>query len=771
MRRLFIVIMLLMDCILCNSKSCLRLSDGRIVENTETVKPQRKVESVDDGIIVTYKFTNVILNDDKSCTDAINVTIEGFNVSDELGEPAVLFRSEVFFIPVNDTPRIEITSCSYIDIPLKLAPAKRQNANTVRISHDELSKQSITPYSGFFPETVVKEACIQSYKGQRMMMVNVSPFQYDYQNHIIRFYKTLEYKVSFNNLNRSKRIKVAKNDQFLKKMLTENQRSFTEAEDTIQHYLILTVPKYTKAVERFSEWKKYLGYQTHIIVKNAQDWTPDSIKHIAKNMYNNNDTSFYYMLIVGDNEDIPGESKSFHFSANNFNDTVHYVTDHYYSCMDDSIVSPFGFSYKDCAPDIHVGRLPVSTEEEAMVVVNKIIEYESNPVDGYAFYKTFLHCAEFADEDNDGYEDIGYQHVAGSEYISDYVYNHNLILDPLKIYTTYSNASPLLMSNSTPAPTAFFYEPWDNLNEMIAEYINDGVYYVLYISHGETWNWVMPNFETADILTLNNGKKLPIVFSFSCLTGKYNGRTCFAERFIQKENGGCVAIFAASDISFAQRDNTMAKGVFDAIWPVPGLFGVGYTSAAVPMYSLGQILDWSKYRLVISWYNSFSGISAKNLYNIELYHCFGDPSMLFHTENPRNFNNVTIDRTTGKVDVSIGNDTARIAFYDKVDNRVVVHEGSNATYYGDETHVTVCLSGHNKRPYIDEGTIYIQNDTLENTSTYKARTIKVGTNVTNNISQGPVFFRNGKTTLIGNTIELNGETTVANGAELEIRNQ
>ena len=66
---------------------------------------------------------------------------------------------------------------------------------------------------------------------------------------------------------------------------------------------------------------------------------------------------------------------------------------------------------------------------------------------------------------------------------------------------------------------------------------------------------------------------------------------------------------------------------------------------------------------------------------------------------------------------------------------------------------------------------YIQNETISETSTYHADQIKVGSNVTSLKPTGPVIITGGKTTLIGETVELNGETTINLGASLEIKNQ
>lgn len=66
---------------------------------------------------------------------------------------------------------------------------------------------------------------------------------------------------------------------------------------------------------------------------------------------------------------------------------------------------------------------------------------------------------------------------------------------------------------------------------------------------------------------------------------------------------------------------------------------------------------------------------------------------------------------------------------------------------------------------------YIQNETITDTSTYHADQIIVGSCVTSLKPTGPVTVTSGKTMLIGDIIELDGEITINLGASIEIKNQ
>lgn len=139
---------------------------------------------------------------------------------------------------------------------------------------------------------------------------------------------------------------------------------------------------------------------------------------------------------------------------------------------------------------------------------------------------------------------------------------------------------------------------------------------------------------------LNNGSKLPVVFSINCLTGKFNHvRDCFAETFLKKENGGCVGIIAASEASLSGYNDALSEMMFDAIWPSNVLridmpdFGPDHReNVAKPVYELGRILDMGmKYLSVIE------GVYLNRMYTRELFHCFGDPSMKIRQKFHKNF--------------------------------------------------------------------------------------------------------------------------------------
>ena len=479
------------------------------------------------------------------------------------------------------------------------------------------------------------------------------------------------------------------------------------ADDDTRDYLIISVDKYAEAVDRFAAWKEMLGFRVHKVLKDG--WSSDEVKAEVAKAYAAN-PALYYLLIVGDHDDVPGQYMEHHADDGDF--SVHY-TDLYYGCMDGE---------GDETPDIYRGRLSVSSPEEAATVVDKIIGYEKRPPTDAGFYERGVNCADYLDNDNgvaDDYEDRRY--VQTAEEIRAYMLGQGK--DVERVYSTNYEITPKYWNRNyfsfgEPIPEDMLKPAfaWDGNEGDIRRAINSGVFYVLHRDHGLVDCWENPYFSVKHVDMLQNGDLLPVVFCVNCDNGAFQA-DCLAERFLRKQGGGAVAVIAASDISYSGYNDALACGLFDAIWPVPGLRpkfpGVnslgGETPA--PTYELGQILDQAQVRVSETFGSPDPSVSSneKNdsfcrIVTKEIYHCFGDPSMQIRTEMPAPFSGVSVTRGNGCVTVGNGGETARITFVNRRTGEVVSHIAPSAVYTtADFEDVDVCVSGHNRIPYIDAG--------------------------------------------------------------------
>lgn len=688
--------------------------------------PQRTVQRTDDGITVAYMFTG---NVPSACNDGDGGCvwrIDGFGLRDAPGGYATPFRVDAFAVPEGCTAVVETVDSAFVDYDCRLAPARRIPEKGTAAEGVVKEGGQNASQGGFFPRNVAAAAGrVDVYRGREICNVVVNPVQYDAAANKARAYSKITYKVRFVPKAGARAMagapatkpvilpadnmlgNITMNGASAKAGDMAVKATGVAAGDDTRDYLIISVDKYAEAVDRFAEWKELLGFRVHKVLKGS--WNSDAVKAEVEKAYAGN-PALYYLLIVGDHDDVPGQYMEHHADDGDF--SVHY-TDLYYGCMDGEC---------DETPDIYRGRLSVSSPEEAATVVDKIIGYEKRPPTDAGFYERGVNCADYLDNDNgvaDDYEDRRY--VQTAEEIRAYMLGQGK--DVERVYSTNYEITPKYWNRNyfsfgEPIPEDMLKPAfaWDGNEGDIRRAINSGVFYVLHRDHGLVDCWENPYFSVKHVDMLQNGDLLPVVFCVNCDNGAFQA-DCLAERFLRKQGGGAVAVIAASDISYSGYNDALACGLFDAIWPEPGLRpkfpGVnslgGETPA--PTYELGQILDQAQVRVSETFGSPDPSVSSneKNdsfcrIVTKEIYHCFGDPSMQIRTEMPAPFSGVSVTRGNGCVTVGNGGETARITFVNRRTGEVVSHIAPSAVYTtADFEDVDVCVSGHNRIPYIDAG--------------------------------------------------------------------
>lgn len=688
--------------------------------------PQRTLQRTDDGITVAYTFAG---NAPSACNDGDGGCvwrIEGFGLRDAPGGYATPFRVDAFAVPEGCTAVVETVDSAFVDYDCRLAPARRIPEKGTAAEGVVKEGGQNASQGGFYPRKVAVAAWRGSvYRGREICNVVVNPVQYDAAANKARAYSKITYKVRFVPKAGARAMagapatkpvilpadnmlgNITMNGASAKAGDMAVKATGAAAGDDTRDYLIISVDKYAEAVDRFAEWKELLGFRVHKVLKGS--WNSDAVKAEVEKAYAEN-PALYYLLIVGDHDDVPGQYMEHHADDGDF--SVHY-TDLYYGCMDGEC---------DETPDIYRGRLSVSSPEEAATVVDKIIGYEKRPPTDAGFYERGVNCADYLDNDNgvaDDYEDRRY--VQTAEEIRAYMLGQGK--DVERVYSTNYEITPKYWNRNyfsfgEPIPEDMLKPAfaWDGNEGDIRRAINSGVFYVLHRDHGLVDCWENPYFSVKHVDMLQNGDLLPVVFCVNCDNGAFQA-DCLAERFLRKQGGGAVAVIAASDISYSGYNDALACGLFDAIWPEPGLRpkfpGVnslgGETPA--PTYELGQILDQAQVRVSETFGSPDPSVSSneKNdsfcrIVTKEIYHCFGDPSMQICTEMPAPFSGVSVTRGNGCVTVGNGGETARITFVNRRTGEVVSHIAPSAVYTtADFEDVDVCVSGHNRIPYIDAG--------------------------------------------------------------------
>ncbi|NVO01222.1 MAG: T9SS type A sorting domain-containing protein [Bacteroidetes bacterium] len=604
--------------------------------NSSSAMPEKLI--TDKGIEYTdveYNFPGAFVSEKMVNYKELNQTfqflnIEGFGKMTEVGNPAVPSHNDIIAVPKNAHIKIiilesesQILSGYYIHPALKPASERKGDPSPVFEMNEKLYNTD-----EFYPKSITDLVTTHQIRGNAMAVIQIHPVQFNPVTKKIRVYSKIKYRVVFEGLSKSfASIGNENTSHFTNSMknIALNSNSIPDGVDvskmksgTRKDYIIITHSSFLAAADSLAKWKNQLGYSTEVVSKAS--WTVQQVKDSIAIRYNTWIPKPDYFLIIGDNEQVPGQTVS------------NFVTDLYYSCFDGP---------SDYVADMAKGRIPVTTPTEAMTVVQKIINYEKNPVNLPSFYNTAVTCAYFQDyDDNNSFEDRRF--ALTSEDIRNYLIAPSLGYTVNRVYKTDAATNPTnwndgYYANSEPLPATLLKPTfaWDgDFNDINAQ-ISAGTFFVLHRDHGYEDGWGDPAYDKTNIDALTNGDKLPVVFSINCLTGKFLEPECFSERFIRKANGGAVGVFCHAEVSYSGYNDALAIGMFDAIWPNPGMAfsytGSGWINpSSVISHSaintMGDVVNQGLYRMVETW--------GDDQYTHELLHYFGDPAMKMWTANP-----------------------------------------------------------------------------------------------------------------------------------------
>ncbi|MBR5331827.1 MAG: T9SS type A sorting domain-containing protein [Muribaculaceae bacterium] len=653
-------------CCLTNlATNILDLSTGKFCNNLST-KPLCSKVDYGDSIIITYDFQAAQIINDDIFQGCIQWKYEDWGINHTQGEASFPIKIDTYTTSQSGNISISLIESEFIDFNYELAPARQPlTDNGVNL----YSSENISPiqaYSGFSPNEIIEIEDVQTHKDTSIYWVKISPVQYNHTNKIVRAYSKIKYKVTYQSSPQSRLSGI-------------EIKPYPVLQDTItQDYIIISTNKYATAAKNFAKWKRHLGFNTEVALND--NWTPTSIKSKIREIYEKHSDNCY-ALIIGDHDDVPSNVSTLKPTDGIENS---HLTDLYYGCFNGG---------DDYFPEIAIGRLPVSTLNEANVVVDKIINYEKNPPLNGSFYNTGVNCSFFQDENSDTFEDRLF--IETSESVRNLLISKGKTIE--RIYNTFSDITPRYYANGTSLPSELLKPTfnWDGDYVDIINSINSGRFYILHRGHGYITFWDKPHFNIFNINNLSNGNLQPIVFSINCSTGNFDD-DCFAETFLKKANGGCVGIFASSATSFSPYNDFFTTAIFGNIWP--------NSNNVTSEYRLGYILNNSQYRVAVN-HDTYANIRR---YQCEIYHCFGDPSMMIRTENPSIISNVFVTRNaeSGKaVNVSIsGSEDEYIAFNDNILGKTLLIKGRSAIYRTNfPEYVTVCVYNHNKIPYVNLG--------------------------------------------------------------------
>ncbi|KNY25256.1 C25 family cysteine peptidase [Pseudobacteroides cellulosolvens] len=669
-----------------------------------------------------------------------SLTIPGCGLyAEKDGYPELPFKGFFVEVPGSGPVSVEVLDKSeeVLGKSYNIYPKQKTTTESEKsefyINQDGYKKSKSYPQN---PVLIDSEGVI---RGTRVVLVKVFPLSYNPSNKKVSAISSIKFRITSSKLTdeqkskyNEKKAKAYSNnfDSISQNIISNYQQVGTV--DTTQNldatnvtgarYLMIVKDSLYEEALPLADWKKRKGFQTKVTKLSEIGSTTTDIKSYIQNAFNTWSPMPEYVLFVGDHQDIPAEYYS-NYSC---------YSDHGYSCVDGT----------DFFPDLTIGRLPVTTEDECTTVVDKILSYDMSPQPD-TWYDDFLTASYFQTNSSSNTADNWYLETSSN--IANYLSNTvgltgHYAWSNEGNFTSYnwnSSTYPHRFAVTNPVPSWITekFTTEDTATANITSAINSGVSIAIHRDHGSQTSWSIPNYTVSNINALTNGSKQPIVFSLNCSTGSFQrtGGDSFCEAFLKKSNGGSVGCIGATRTTYTSRNDSMANGIFTCFWP-------SYDSTYVNRsYSNNKrpanALNFGKYYM-----NLYFGGDVYTQSNIYAYHYFGDPEMMMRTKSPVTINatyssSIYIGQQTFQVNTGVANALVCLYKGDEVyargfTNSTGVFSASiNPTTAGT---MYVTVTGEDLNPHKGSVTVKLQGSWTSKTAMPSPRTSQSSA-VVNNI--------------------------------------
>ena len=734
-----------------------RLSFSNGYVNSGKFKVTKSVTEGDSYIDVTYNFTGAYMyNQVENGKTYARIEMPDARVLDIKGEPALPYYNDLLAITSSENVSVSIVKSNYKEYSVsKVLPSPGPIPGDAKAYN--ISESKVYSSNSLYPATTAKVEAVNFYKTVPFAQVAIYPLQYNPVANKIRCYSSITYRLKYKDADVSKSLKSSTESLYSLKSAVSNPKildKFGEGSSALRasyanyDYVIVTTNKYATAAKKMSDWKTMCGYRCTTLTKASWNNSTE-VKNALRNIYATHIPD--YLLIIGDHEDVPAKYETVRHDRTDDYKIVNMYSDNVYACADD----------RDYVEDVAKGRISVTTESEALTVVNKIINYEKSPTTNSSFYNKILSVGYFQDNqyrdsngnithDYDGIEDMSF--ISAAETINKKLVSKSYTVD--RHYVRDANISVCPKESYLPNEFKGCTSSWNRGKTNIINAINDGRVIVHFLCHGLEdglyGHYINEEiFNNDQINSLSNGNKLPVFFNFACKTSTFAYKTCFSELLIRKSNGGAVGVFGNSQVGWDWEGASSAKNIFAALYDEK-------------IRSIGEAISRGLFLMGSS--SSYHEHSHKS------GHYFGDPSMEIWTGVPTCFN-PTITKEGTNIRVKTGVSGCKVTICKIKDLTIMATKTMSGTEVVIDPKTTepcyVTITKHNYIPYVGVvRDLYLQNMSFTEDRSIHGVYVTAGKNVTTDLTQGNVYVKSGKTTLLAtSSLKLKSGFIVRSGAK------
>ncbi len=592
------------------------------------------------NVTVNYSIDQFALSDFEADGESmLNVDLPGNLLFNNEGAPNLPGSGRYLAVPQGASAKLTITSSrTEIIKNVSIAPAPRIPWETEVDPIDYVKDMSIYSKNAFYPENPVQLGEPTIIRGVDVVMLGVTPFQYNPVTKELIVYRDLKIEVTFEGGTEQvgdNRLRSRWFDPLLEDMLLnaaslpkmDYNKSFQAMDNVGCEYLIITPDgaEFQAWADSIKQFRTLQGIQTDIVtISDIGGNNYTTIENYINTAYDTWDVVPAAVLLLGD----------YGTSGNTITSPI---WDGY--CASDNIYADVN---NNDMPDIVFARMTAQNETHLETMITKFLNYERTPPTSADFYQNPITALGFQTE---RWFQICSEAVAGfwenelgkttNRINKTYIGNPNS--DPWSTATNTNTVLNLFGPNGLgyiPATPGDVNCTWNGSAQDVINGLNAGAFMLQHRDHGMETGWGEPSFVSSHINSLTN-TDLSFIWSINCLTGKYNmSSECFAEKFHRHtsggQNAGALALNAASEVSYSFVNDVYVWGAYDNMWPefLPDYGSTPEERGILPAFGMAA----GKYFLQqSSW--PYNTNNKEVTYN--LFHHHGDAFTTVYTEIPQ----------------------------------------------------------------------------------------------------------------------------------------
>ncbi len=555
-----------------------------------------------NSVLVEYQLNNYSLIDSKTINSIQHkkLVVEGGRPILNLGEPELLKFTSNIQLPETGVSNFTIVDSKYSVIEsVSIIPSKGNLYRNIDPSLIPFNKGPLYEIDQDYPSSIfsLSEPYIQ--RDLRGQTLNFVPFQYNPVQKTLKVYNKIVVKIEFNQSVKGNNELVRINDEnILNELISSYQRRYLNYIPTRYNsigqegsMLIISPSEYFNELAPFIEWKRQSGREVVLVDIADIGNNQSSIYNYVRTYYQQN-TDFLYLLLVGDHNKV---------AAYDAGSTGGWMSETKWSDAKYGLVS----NSNDWYPDIYVGRFSPSNLTDLNNIVQRNLEYETNP-DTSDYY---LNAIGLGSNEGAGYGDDGE---------ADWQHLRNIRTDLLNygyqnVFEFYDGSHGGEDANGNPNST------------IISNAVNGGISLFNYTGHGDINTCSSGNYSSSHINSATNNGKYPFVVSVACNNGTFTSGTCISEAWQRASSSGSPtgAIAAAGSSILMSWAPPMASQD-----EIVDILVESYPNNK--MHSIGALFYSGQMKMLDDYPNPGKEV-------VETWVLFGDPATLFRSDIPSDF--------------------------------------------------------------------------------------------------------------------------------------